>query len=261
MRTAWSRHPAFAPYAAWLGDGAAPPRIEALNALAGARALALPDGRPLAFAEAGGGGALAYERRVAEEGVVATRPGSWHDAFNALAWLAFPRTKAALNAVHCRRGAQDTPNQRDRARDAATLLDESGLVVACEDATFAALLREHAWRELFVEREREVAHMVAVAIGHGLLDKLRRPFPAITARVLVLCAPGRLEELRDVAALDAAAAHAVAAPTLLPDVLLPLPVAALPGWDVDGRGSSRFDDRAVYRPRRARAHAVREATA
>jgi hypothetical protein len=33
---------------------------------------------------------------------VATRPCNRHDYFNALAWLAFPHAKAALNAIHVR---------------------------------------------------------------------------------------------------------------------------------------------------------------
>ena len=31
---------------------------------------------------------------------VETRPGNRHDLFNALAWLAFPLSKAGLNARH-----------------------------------------------------------------------------------------------------------------------------------------------------------------
>ena len=79
-----------------------PPPVAALAALARSRGLALPDGRPLTFAPASGGAtaALDWERAIAATGCVRLREGSWHDAFNALAWLAFPRTKAALNAVH-----------------------------------------------------------------------------------------------------------------------------------------------------------------
>ena len=38
-----------------------------------------------------------YEVRIFETGEVQTRPDNWHDLFNALVWLAFPRTKAVLN--------------------------------------------------------------------------------------------------------------------------------------------------------------------
>ena len=40
-----------------------------------------------------------YEIGVFESGRVATRPESLHDWFNALAWLAFPRTKARITLL------------------------------------------------------------------------------------------------------------------------------------------------------------------
>lgn len=43
-----------------------------------------------------------YEVRVYREGTVPTRRANWHDLFNALAWITFPRTKAELNRHHYR---------------------------------------------------------------------------------------------------------------------------------------------------------------
>ena len=92
--------------------------LESLNALARERALALPDGRPLVFVlPPAQRGALAYERAIAEEGEIATRPGNLHDALNALMWLLFPRTKAALNALHVAEHFAATPNVRSERRD------------------------------------------------------------------------------------------------------------------------------------------------
>jgi hypothetical protein len=237
-------HPAFAPYGRWLADGRLPD-IATLNAWARARPLALPDGRTLRFADADVRGALAYETSVAEEAVVPTRAGSTHDVQNALAWLAFPRTKTALNAVHLRAGAAATANRRDRARDAATLLDESGLLLACADPTLVSLLRAHRWRDLFVARAADVAQdMRPFVLGHGLLEKLSAPYRAITARVLVV--PLSVEDSPD--AIDAAAAQAIASERLRPEALLPLPVAALPGWDTEHLGERLFDDASVFRP-------------
>lgn len=183
--------------------GAAPPPVAALAALARARGLALPDGRPLTFAppRAGAAGAavaaLDWERAIAETACVRLREGSWHDAFNALAWLAFPRTRAALNAVHVAAGASDVRpggaprtapcgpavaplrggNGRSRPRDAATLLDESGILVACADEGLVAAWREHRWRDAFGDAARVGASLAAWVVGHGVLDKLRAPFP------------------------------------------------------------------------------------
>jgi hypothetical protein len=251
-------HPAYVPFARWLPAGAVRglPSRSTMNGWACASGLALPDGRPLTFAPPwpGASSALAYEARVARRAEVATRDESLHDAWNALAWLAFPRTKAALNAVHVEAGRVATPNARDRRRDAATLLDESGVLVACVDAALLAHWRSRRWREAFaLEDARDVPTLTAVAIGHGLLAKLAAPFRGITGRALVLAVdPAALPQGAEASAtaLDAAAARAIAAhgATLAPEQLLPVPVAALPGWDLERLGARLFDDVAVFRP-------------
>src|SRR6266542_4341587 len=98
-------HPAFAPYACWLdafGGIGEIPDLAGINRVATTSRLSLPDGIALRFeaAPARRSAALMYEQRIADEGVIEFRPGSWHDFANALVWLAFPLTKAALNAVH-----------------------------------------------------------------------------------------------------------------------------------------------------------------
>ena len=228
------------------------PDLSDLNGLAREHALALPDGRPLAFVAVRGRlRALDYERAIADRGEIATREGNLHDAFNALAWLRFPRAKAALNAVHVRSAEAGTANARDRARDAATLLDESGLLLGCADAGLAVLLRKRAWRELFWTRREEVVRaMRPLVLGHGLAEKLLSPYRALTAHVLLLDMPAEPPAATGAVdgMLDALAAATILAPGFGPDRLAPLPVAALPGWDAEGRGESLFDDISVFRP-------------
>jgi len=251
-------HPAFAPYARWWAPrpGAVPPALVELNGWARAANLTLPGGQPVSFRPAPSSAtpALAYERRIATTGEVATRPGNLHDACNALAWLAFPGTKAALNAIHAAATVANTGNGRDRRRDAATLLDESGMIVACADAELLELWRTHQWRAAFWDRRDAVAdRMRAVVIGHGLLAKLVAPFRGITAKVLVLALDGAAlpaDPVLVAAVLDNAAAAALAGGlAFAPEDLLALPVAALPGWDMEASGARLFDDTAVFRPR------------
>lgn len=246
-------HPAFAPYGRWLRDGTWPD-LATLNREAQACAIASARGMPIRFAPEDPGAphrsALAYERAVAETGRVAMRRDAPHDVANALVWLAFPQMKAACNARHVAEGAGAAPNARSAARDAVTLLDESGLVLACTDATLVALLRARAWRTLFVERRADVATaMRPVVVGHGLLAKLLQPYRAATAHVLVvpvaaaaLPADGTAD-----AGIDTAVARLVGDPHFGPASLTPLPVAALPGWDCEGLGERLFDDRSVFR--------------
>lgn len=238
-------HPAFSPYARWINALAGwnrVPSIAALNRVAHDEKLALCDGRALRFEAAAHRrtSALAYERRIADEGIIEFREGSWHDFANALAWLAFPRTKSALNAVHLRDGRGATANGRSRARDAATLVDEAGMIFVCPDPELVALLRAWQWRALFWERRDAVAARVTpFVVGHGLLDRLRAPLRALTAQALIV-------DPADGAA-DAAAAAQIAAPDFVPHRLQPLPVAALPGWDAESAGARLFDDRDVFR--------------
>ena len=227
--------------------------------------------------------ALDWERAIAATACVRLREGSWHDAFNALAWLAFPRTKAALNAVHVaacaaggeaagtpRVGAAAIPRAGRRAaatRGAApatraTLLDESGVVVACADGDLVGAWREHRWRDAFGDAARVGASLAAWVVGHGVLDKLRAPFPGLTAKALVLpVAPAALPREPEArrADLDRRAAAWIVArgAAFAPDDLLPLPLAALPAlaWQfpVDlplSADPRRFDDVAVFRPAR-----------
>ena len=242
-------HPGFAPYRRWLRDGRVPD-VALLNAWARDAELALPDGRPLAFVEGAVAGALAYETAVRDDARIHVRRGSWHDAFNALAWLAFPRTKAALNACHGAEGRGAAANARTRSRDAATLLDESGLIVAGGDRVMRQLLRDHAWHALFVARRDCVAKQLRVwVLGHGLLDKLRSPYRALTAHVLWLPVDFDGECAQEAA--DTVVARHLRQRAPIPEDLLPLPVAALPGWDTEGLGAALFDDAAVFRPARA----------
>ena len=182
-----SAHPALAPYADF-GELAATPGLAAWNARARAAGLAHPSGARLRFvAQETRSPALAYERRIAAAGEIPLREGDPHDAWNARVWLAFPRTKSALNAIHVVAGAAEAPNARSPGRDAATLLDESGALVACIDPEFVACWRRHAWREAFGGPAAALARRLAVVVvGHGLLARLDRPFRGLTAKALIL---------------------------------------------------------------------------
>ena len=129
----------------WLGARS----LEALNAAVAQAGVTTESGKPVRFVPPGPDDPY-YEVGVYESGRVATRPESLHDWFNALAWLAFPSTKARINAMHAHAIAHER-GHRGRLRDLLTLLDEGGALVACDDAALSALLRAHQWRALFWE--------------------------------------------------------------------------------------------------------------
>ncbi|MBI2382221.1 MAG: DUF3025 domain-containing protein [Gammaproteobacteria bacterium] len=192
-----------------------------------------------------------YERRIAESGTVPTRPGHWHDTYNALIWLRFPRIKAALNARHVR--AMETmavAGRRGPERDFLTLVDESGAIVCCPAPDLLELWRAHRWRELFVDRrERLEREFRVILFGHSLYEQLHAPFPALTARALVLDGAEALG-MGD-AELDAHLAARLAAGDwpVLKAASLPLPLLGVPGWWPANEAPAFYDDAEVFRPR------------
>jgi hypothetical protein len=206
----------------WLGIERS---LEALNGAAEAAGLATESGRPLRFV-APGVKRAGYELQVHESGRVETRPESLHDWFNALCWLAFPRTKARINALH----AAEIPREdrrRGPLRDLLTIFDEGGAMVVCADDDLNRLVREFRWSELFWrQRERVRLHMRFVVLGHAALEQALKPWPGITCKAIF----ARPDENLDEAASQWLAA---APPGASPRSLAPLPVFGYPGWMPD----------------------------
>jgi DUF3025 family protein len=210
--------------------------LDALNVAAEAARLRTESGKPVRFV-APGERRSGYELYAHETGCVATRPDNLHDWFNALCWLAFPRTKARINAMH----AAEIPREggrRGRLRDLLTIFDEGGAIVVSDDEPLSQLVREARWTELFWrERERVRQHLRFVVLGHAVLEQAKKPWPGITCKAIF----ARPDE-----SCDAAAASWLArlAPGASPRDLAPLPVFGYPGW-VPGQ-DERFYAEARY---------------
>lgn len=252
--------------AAPLGALPAWPDCEQLNQLAtsGGRRPCNAHGLPLRFVPPPNDrkGAPPYEQQILETGAVPTRAASWHDLFNALAWLTFPAAKAALNARHCAaRAARGRNARRSPVEDALTGFDESGVAVACGDDGLEALLRGFRWKELFWERREAVrSRMKFLLFGHGLCEAAMRPFVGMTGKGVILrmdsgwfgAAAG--DQLRE---LDRALAAFIADPRQMGSAreLAPVPLLGVPGWWPAGESAAFYDNTAYFRPGRSRAGA------
>src|SRR5262249_464863 len=141
---------------------------------------------------------LYYEVRIAETGEVPTRSHNWHDLFNALAWIAFPRAKAAINAQHAailaERGEAEA-RRRGPERDALTLFDEGGVIIACSEPQLTRLIVDFEWKELFWRRRAELqAKMRFFAFGHALYEKALEPYVGIVAKTVFVDFAGEVAE-------------------------------------------------------------------
>jgi hypothetical protein len=212
-------------------------------------------GLPIEFVEASALGATSYEAMIFESGRVSTRLPELgapsidviHDYLNALMWLAWPRTKAALNAAQYQSAKAifdqvgSATSQRGAYRDRLTLLDESGVVIVCT-AAMGAIFAARKWASLFFENRASIekGDFQVFVLGHGLLQRLQAPFKSITAHAWVLSCDS-------VAQIDLEMASQI--PTL--NRSQPLPVMGLPNWQrswSDGEQDATFyNDQNVFR--------------
>jgi hypothetical protein len=201
-----------------------------------------------------------YEPRIYLRGEVQMRAANWHDLFNALVWLVFPRAKAALNRRHyaaqCAQRDAGAAN-RGPQQDALTLFDEGGIVVLCADSSLGELLRGHEWHRLFWQRRADLSSAMAfVVFGHALYEKGLQPFAGVTGRGLILDCDAALIAAAPAAqsawidAQLAALLDSTGSLTATRD-LTPVPILGIPGWCADNAREDYYANTAYFRPRRA----------
>jgi len=143
--------------------------------------------------------------------------------------------------------------KRSRVRDALTLLDENGAIVASSDAGLLDLVRAFEWKQLFWhQRARLLRSMQVFTIGHGLAEKARAPYIGLCAHSVLLAVPADFDCLpraQQVTAIDALAARLVRRGDsfVTPQALAPLPVLGMPGWWPDNAHESFYDNVAYFR--------------
>jgi len=232
-------HPIFDSVRRWLDRLPAVgwPTLEALNALAEEAQVRTASGKPVRFVSPSAADPY-YEVHLYETGCVATRRENWHDFFNALVWLAYPQTKAAINALHAKQIPLEN-GRRGRLRDMLTIFDEGGAIVLCADAELNRMIREFRWRELFWDcRERLLRSMRFVVVGHAVLEKALEPWPGIACKALFT----GVDDDADSCAAQWLTAHAS------PQELAPLPVFGYPGWLPESTRAEFYSDTRYFRP-------------
>lgn len=213
-------------------------------------------GAPLRFVPPRADG-LAYEERAYLHGEVETRAENRHDFFNALVWLAFPRTKTLLNRRHhaalvAARARGDAA--RCALRDALTQFDECGVVVAGNRPGLWDALRAHRWREVFVDRRAALLESTRFFVfGHASHDQLGAPFVGLCGKaVFIEVADAWLEmpQGRGLAELDARLADVLDAGDFAPRDWQPMPLLGIPGATAENESASYYDDTRQFRPAR-----------
>ncbi len=196
-----------------------------------------------------------YESRIYLTGQVATRSRNWHDFFNALVWILFPQAKAALNRIHhdaLSKAPIDKTAKRGPLRDAATLVDESGVIVLTSQPTLIDLLRRHEWKTVFWQHRKIVlASMRFMVFGHALYEKALNPYIGMTGKGVFFLVnemfwqQSLTEQLK---AVDLWLADFLIHKLISNADLSPIPILGYPEWLSDNRYADFYDNRSYFRP-------------
>lgn len=198
-----------------------------------------------------------YEQIIHQDFKVPTR-SNWHDFFNGLIWLQFPKTKTYFTRSHNLEISKFGVKQRTKVRDRITHFDECGLMLLTDDPTLEEDIAQHSWQQVFVERKAAWHHSIhAFIIGHALWEMLLNPFVGLTAKVKVCY----VEDLSIFAVSDTGQASSNKLDELLLDTLLhknsfessrpwlPLPLLGVPGWSVFPQTSQFYANEQYFMPK------------
>ncbi len=202
-----------------------------------------------------------YEAHIAASGEVETRPENWHDLFNALVWITYPRAKSRINAQHAailEEGGDAEAKHRSPERDALTLFDEGGLIVASRSPQLLRLVVDFEWKELFWNRRAELdAGIRFLAFGHGCFEQALAPYLGMVAKTvfvpvdeLFFMLPIDVQVVQADALVAAHFAHRAKFPS--PKAMAPMPVLGVPGWHFAPQDEAFYDDPEHFRSKGVR---------
>lgn len=208
---------------------------------------------------------MGYEERVYKTGIISTREENWHDLFNAFIWLLFPKTKCLLNELHMQELQQQAGKKRTPARDAITHIDESGIIIVSSHSHYLQALKNHQWREVFVESRSHWFNnsvnnssseysISAFVFGHGMYEKAFKPFIGFTGKAYCLeveedfFQQDRMAQYRQ---LDQLLCDDIKQRKTLADSrhLSPLPILGIPGWAKENEAPEYYQNTGYFRPR------------
>lgn len=204
-----------------------------------------------------------YEPRIYLKGEVQVRENNWHDFFNTMVWLTFPKTKVVLNSIQYNNLKQrlNKSKIRNSIENALTLFDENGAVIVSCNKELIDLFKNFQWKELFWNRRKEVElQMKFFIFGHSIYEKALNPYLGMTASSVAFI----VDELflkkhidDQLTSIDELLFNAVENGNITsPKQLAPLPILGIPGWFSDNACASYYDNKTYFRYRPKQKNAI-----
>jgi hypothetical protein len=171
-----------------------------------------------------------------------------HDFFNALCWVHFSKAKQQLNRIQAQAiQTQGIGAVRGSVRDAVTVFDENAMLVQVDDPIWQALQMRH-WQHAFLTHRTLWRHAQMQIFGHAALEKLVKPYKAITVHMWRVPQHVPLKDWDEWLAQDLTTDKLATKP------FVPTPVLGIPGWYTENESAAFYDDTHVFRvPNRPRA--------
>ena len=198
---------------------------------------------------------LYYEERIYLEAVVPTRNANWHDFFNAMIYILFPKLKQEVNRLHFQDIKDAGQKVRTKRRNALTLFDECGVIVAYIDDSIKQALINQEWQQGFVDHREQWGQQIdGFIFGHANYEKSLAPYLGFTAKALYVKVKRsffQLEKLAQYRELDQVLAQDLEPLMVDNRHLYPLPILGVPHWWDDNIDPDFYLNDNYFRPKRA----------
>ena len=199
-----------------------------------------------------------YEAGIHLHAQVPTRQNNWHDHYNALAWLAYPRAKQACNQRHwLALQAQTLAGRPERGptRDALTQWDECGVLVVSSEKLILHALAQHEWQTAFWEHRVAVqTHTRFFLFGHACCEALHAPHFGLCAKALYCFAPTAWLHTplsQQCESIDGLLTDwLLTTDPLTPQCFGPLPLLGIPGLTPENLNQDYYQNARQFRPQR-----------
>lgn len=206
-----------------------------------------------------------YESRIFLKGELQTRLENWHDFFNAMCWLQFPKIKAALNMLHFESSkTRKAGTNRTPLENAITLFDECGAIIVSNDEGILDSIRCHQWSDVFLDKDSwdnqgaSGKHVRCYVFGHAMHEKALTPYIGMTTHSILLKQKdeffqqdysAQLNEIDQIIAdvwLNNNPSHKI----VNTKNLHPFPLLGVPGWWNGNQDVDFYSNEEYFRPKK-----------
>jgi len=196
-----------------------------------------------------------YESRIYLKGELQTRLENWHDFFNAMCWLQFPKIKSALNKLHFETSQKrEEGSNRSPLENAIALFDECGAIIVADDEKYLELIRNHQWKEIFWDNKDVWGKNIQCYVfGHAMHEKALKPYIGMTTHCVLIKKDSHFFHLENNEQLEIID-HQISDTWSNKKIkntkdLQPAPLLGIPGWHKN-QNSDFYQDVTYFRPKR-----------